>query len=43
MLGCEEGIKGDVGKCWGRSGKVCWGVKEVRGDVRIGVRGACSK
>ena len=29
----------DVGKCWGRCEKVCWGVGEVKGDVGIGVRG----
>ena len=24
-------------KCWGRCGKVCWGVGKVRGDVgRLG-------
>ena len=36
MEGVGE-VKGDVGKCWWRSGKGCWGVVEVNGDVGRGV------
>ena len=39
MLG-SGGVRGDVGKFWGRYGKVCWGVGKVRGDVGRGV-GKC--
>ena len=47
VLGCGERYKRRCGevlgevrgveKCWGRCGKVCWGVRKVRGDVgRLG-------
>ena len=38
MLGWGE-VRGDVGKCWGRCGKVCWDVGEIRRDVGRGVGG----
>ena len=30
-------------KCWGRCGKVCWGVGKVRGDAgrNVGGEGKC--
>ena len=33
VLGCGGGVE----KYWGRCGKVCWGVRKVRGDEGRGV------